>query len=115
MSIVILYKFTVIFMLICNKIKGLIYQRKQNVRMISRKMGNSADSLNSLLVKDGNIKLDTIESILKALDMELILCAKDTQTGEVYTLCGEYPNGIDVEPYEKRAKEPSWKNLLEKE
>lgn len=102
-------------MLICTKIKGLIALRKQSMRIISQKMGYKQDSLSTLLGKNANLQINTIESILKALDMELILCAKDTQTGEVYTLCGEYPNGIDVEPYEKRAKEPTWKNLLEKE
>ena len=102
-------------MSICTKIRGLIDIRKQNMRLLSQKMGYKQDSLSTMLGQNVNLQINTIESILKALDMELILCAKDIQTGEVYTLCGEYPNGIDVEPYERRAKGPSWKNLLEKE
>lgn len=102
-------------MSICTKIRGLIDIRKQNMRLLSQKMGYKQDSLSTMLGQNVNLQINTIESILKALDMELILCAKDTQTGEVYTLCGEYPNGIDVEPYERRAKGPTWKNLLEKE
>ena len=102
-------------MSLCTKLRVLILKNAQSVREVSRKMGYHQDTLNVMLSENGNMKINTIESILKALDMELILCAKDTQTGEVYTLCGEYPNGIDVEPYEKRAKGPTWKNLLEKE
>ena len=93
----------------------MIELRKQSMRIVSQKMGYKQDSLSTLLGKNANLQINTIESILKALDMELILCAKDTQTGEVYTICGEYPNGIDIKPYEKRVKGPTWKNLLEKE
>lgn len=102
-------------MSICTKIRGLIEIHNKSIRYVSLKMGYNKDTLSSMLGQNVNLQINTIESILKALDMELILCAKDTQTGEVYTLCGEYPNGIDVEPYEKRAKGPTWKNLLEKE
>lgn len=85
--------------------------RKKSARYVSQKMGYKQDSLSTMLGQNVNLQINTVESILKAMDMEMILCAKDTQTGAVYIIYGEYPNGIAVQPYEKHVKGQEWKIL----
>ena len=101
--------------MLCTNLKTLILKNAQSVREVSRKMGYHQDSLNAKLAENGNMKVRTLESLLNAINCDMIICARDTKTGEIYTLYGDHTQEKSVEPYEKRAKEPTWKNLLEKE